>query len=127
MKREKFQLDFVLNRVSLSILWNAISTSNGLSDWFADKVEVKDKIFTFYWKGHEQIAEVLNSRIGNHIRFRWEEDKDTEYYFEFKMAIDEITNQVSLSIIDFAEPDEIDDAKALWTKQIKDLTRTIGA
>jgi hypothetical protein len=36
------------------------------------------------------------------VRFRWEEDEGTKYFFEMTITIDEITNDLSLNITDFA-------------------------
>jgi len=48
-------------------------------------------------------------------------------YFEFRIQVDDLTNDVSLIVTDFAEEDEIDDAKMYWENQIKELKNTIGA
>lgn len=125
MAKEKFKIEFGLSKVSLNLLWNSISTASGLEDWFADNVNVRDKIFTFKWKDSSQDAEQVSMRTGQFIRFRWLEDEDKSY-FEFKITIDEITQEVSLLITDFAEPEDIDDAKNLWNKQINDLRHSVG-
>lgn len=125
MAKEKFKVEFGLNKVSLNLLWNSISTASGLEDWFADNVNVRDKIFTFKWKGSTQDAEQVSMRTGQFIRFRWLEDEDKSY-FEFKITIDEITQEVSLMVTDFAEPEDIEDAQNLWNKQINDLRHSVG-
>jgi len=38
-----------------------------------------------------------------------------------------LTNDVSLFVIDFAEDDEVDEAKMLWENQIDDLKKIIGS
>ena len=38
-----------------------------------------------------------------------------------------MTSTVSLNVVDFAEPGEIESAKMLWEQQINDLKRIIGA
>ena len=50
MNKEKYHIEYVLNQVSRRSLWNHLTTSAGLSAWFADKVTVinMDK-YTFYW------------------------------------------------------------------------------
>jgi hypothetical protein len=40
---------------------------------------------------------------------------------------DEITKDVSLMVSDFAEEDEMDEAKQLWENQISDLKHIIGS
>ena len=54
----KYTLEFPINS-SVNILYKRLSTPSGLSEWFADDVMIKDKIFTFFWHGSNQKA---NSR-----------------------------------------------------------------
>lgn len=126
MTREKFQIEYTIKNVSLNMLWQTISTSNGLEEWFADKVIVDEKKFTFTWGDSSQVADLISIRASNFIRFRWEEDTNEKCFFELRIAVDEITKEVALIITDFAEKDEIEDAKILWDKQINDLFRNLG-
>jgi hypothetical protein len=41
--------------------------------------------------------------------------------------VDELTKDVALIITDFAEDDEINEAKQLWLNQINDLKKVIGS
>ncbi len=43
---------------------------------------------------------------------------EPSYYFEIRIQVDEITKDVSLMVTDFAEEDEIEEAKMLWDNQI---------
>ena len=124
--KEKFQLEYNLNNISVGILWNSISTHIGLSEWFADKVTVEDNIYTFQWGKSSQSAELLQSRTGSHIRFRWLDDDDSKIYFEFRIGLVEITNDVVLIVIDHAEPEELEDTIDLWNKQVEALKRHTG-
>lgn len=126
MNKEKFTIEFDLKSVSLNLLWTTISTPSGLEEWFADKVTINGKKHTFTWSGNSQEAELVGIRTGNYVRFKWLEDKNEKYYFEFKITVDDVTSEVGLAITDFAEPDEINDAKTLWNKQIKDMLHSIG-
>ncbi len=126
MDKEKFQLEFNLKNVSLNLLWSTISTPSGLEEWFADNVISRGKKFVFTWSGNSQEAEMISSRTGSFVRFRWDDDAGTKAYFEFKTAIDDITGEVALVITDFADMDDVDDAKILWGKQVKDLFRILG-
>ena len=40
---------------------------------------------------------------------------------------DEITKDVSLIVTDFAEEDEMEESKMLWTNQISDLKKILGS
>ena len=80
----------------------------------------------FFWDGSGQIAKIVSKKENKFIRFHWE-DEDDETYFEMKIQIDEITNDVALFVTDFAEDDEVEEAKMLWDNQIKDLFQILGA
>ena len=121
-----FQIEFPV-RSSLRILFNQISTPSGLSEWFADNVNLKGKNYTFFWNGDEQEAELLSKKNNQSIKFRWiDEPKDT--FFELKIIIDDITQDISLIITDFVEDEEDEEeAKLLWNKQIEKLRQSIGS
>lgn len=121
----KFELEYVVN-TTVKVLYPRLSTPSGLSDWFADNVDLNGDVFTFYWEGSEQSAKILFQRRDKAIRFRWEEDEGEDVYFEFKIRVDELTNEVALIITDFAEEDELDDARELWDKQIERFRRQLG-
>jgi hypothetical protein len=57
----KYEIEFPI-RSSLRILYNQISTASGLSEWFADNVNLSDKIYTFFWDGDQQNAELLSKK-----------------------------------------------------------------
>ena len=123
----KYTLEFPINS-SVNILYNRLSSSSGLSEWFADDVTMKDKIFTFLWDGSEQEAKLLKLKMNQFIRFKWEENDTQEDYFEFLIQVDEITLDVSLMITDFAEDEQDQKEQAeLWNKQISILKRAIGS
>ena len=121
-----FKIEFPI-RSSLRILYNQISTPSGLSEWFADNVNLNGKNYTFFWDGDEQEAELLSKKNNQSIKFRWtDEPKDT--FFELKIVIDDITQDISLIITDFAEDEEDEEeAKLLWNKQIEKLRQSIGS
>ncbi len=128
MKMIKYELEYILN-TSVKTLYPRLSTPSGLSDWFADNVNINDDIYTFFWEGSQESARVLFKRKDKAIRFRWLEDEEEgkSVYFEFKVRVEELTNEVALLITDFAEEDEIDDAKALWDKQVNRFRMRLGA
>jgi len=126
MARVKFQSEFVI-RSSPSLLYNYISNPSGLSEWFADNVNSRGEKYTFYWDGEEQSAFLMKSKQDSYVRFQWEDDEDTKYFFELNIVEDDLTGDVSLVITDFAEDDEIDEAKLLWESQIEDLKQVLGA
>ena len=126
MSKVKFELEFPIH-ASPTMLYQYFSTPSGLSEWFADNVNSRGKVYTFIWDGSEEVAKLLQKKADERIRFKWLEDESAEGYFEFKIQIDAITKDVSLIVTDFAEENEVDEAKMLWENQISELKYTIGA
>ncbi len=124
--KEKYELEYLF-KTSPGVLEKLISTPGGLSEWFADDVNIKDDIYTFIWDGSSEDARLLQHRANQKVKFKWLEDEEDDYYFEIAMKVDPMTNDVILTITDFAYEDEIDSAELLWDQQIDSLKRTIGA
>lgn len=124
----KYELEFPINS-SPQLLYQYISTPSGLSEWFADNVNSRGEYFTFIWDDSEEKARVASKKSGEKIKFRWidENNVDTDYFFELRILEDEITKDVSLMVIDYAEEDEVQEATLLWENQISDLKHVIGS
>ena len=123
--KTKFEIEFVIQS-SPQLLYNYISTPSGLSEWFADNVNSRGELFIFIWDGSEENAKLLKKKSDEFVRFAWEENDD-DSYFEMRIIVDEITKDVSLFISDFAEEDEMDEAKMLWENQVSDLKQVLGS
>ncbi|MBQ7853317.1 MAG: hypothetical protein IJ342_10695 [Muribaculaceae bacterium] len=109
----------------VSILWDYISSENGLKQWFADNVKIKDKDYTFIWKGYSQEAKMVGMRKGLALKLQWL-DAPSRTYFEMRILTSEMTDNTVLQITDFAEEDEMDESQDLWRSQIDTLRRVIG-
>ena len=123
-KKILFTLEYPV-RCSPGILYEFLSTPSGLQEWFADKVDERDGIFTFGWNGTEDKAELLDKEETKYIRFHWTHTTKEEY-FEFAIEKYEVTNQKILIVKDFAEKKDIKDQSQLWEYQVKDLFHRIG-
>lgn len=121
----KFELEFVIQS-SPKLLYQYISTPSGLSEWFADNVNSRGEIFRFIWDGAEEEAKLLKRKSDEFVRFAWAEEEDNSY-FELKIIVDDITSDVSLFITDFAEEDEVEEAKMLWQNQVSSLKQVLGS
>jgi uncharacterized protein YndB with AHSA1/START domain len=121
----KFEIEFVIQS-SPQLLYTYLATPSGLSEWFADNVNSRGEKFIFIWDGAEEIANLLKRKTDEFVRFRWEENED-DSFFEMKIIVDEITKDVSLFITDFAEEDEVEESKMLWSNQISDLKQVLGS
>jgi uncharacterized protein YndB with AHSA1/START domain len=124
----RYEIEFPINS-SPQLLYQYISTPSGLSEWFADNVNSRGEFFTFIWNDSEEKARLCSKKSGEKVRFKWVDDnnKDTEFYFELHIIVDEITKDVSLTVTDFAYSEEVSEAKLLWENQISDLKHVIGS
>ncbi len=122
----KYEMEFPI-QVSPSLLYQYISTPSGMSEWYADNVNSRGEFFTFIWEGSEEKARLLGKKSGERIKFRWVDDEESDYYFELRIQVDDITKDVSLMITDFAEEDEIEEGKMLWENMVTNLKQILGS
>ncbi len=126
--KKLFSLEFNFH-CSPQLLFQYLSTPSGLSEWFADDVNSRGEDFTFIWEDSEEYAKLLTKKNNESVKFMWVNDeKDYEkYFFEFLITVDEITKDVSLTVTDFSEGEEIEESKMLWTNLVGDLKQVLGA
>ena len=123
-KNIKYTLEFVI-RSSPFILFEFLSSPSGLAQWFADRVNVRQDNFIFYWEGNWQKAKIVEQLANEFIRFHWE-DSLPEEYFEFRITATEITGDTVLLITDFAHADELEEDQMLWHSQVHELITRLG-
>ncbi len=126
MEKIKYEMEFPIH-ASPALLFQYISTPSGMQEWYADNVNSRGEFFTFIWEGSEEEARLVSQKKSDFIRFQWMEDKDTDYYFEMRIQVDEITKDVSIMVTDFAEEDELDEGKMLWENMISELKQILGS
>ncbi len=124
----KYELEFPIHS-SPQLLYQYIITPSGLSEWFADNVNSRGEFYTFIWDDSEENAKLASKKSGEKVKFKWLDDnnKETEYFFELKIQVDEITNDVSLIVTDFSEEEELPENKLLWESLVSDLKHVIGS
>lgn len=121
----KYELEFVIH-ASPQMLYQYISTPSGLSEWYADNVNSRGEIYTFIWEDSEEKAKLLRKKMDESIKFRWLDSED-DAYFEMKIVVDEITGDVSLIVVDFAFPNDLEESKMLWENQVNELKHILGS
>jgi uncharacterized protein YndB with AHSA1/START domain/uncharacterized protein (DUF427 family) len=122
----KFEIEIVI-RASAELLYEFLVSPSGLSEWFCDDVNIRNGIYTFIWDGQLQQARLLKTVEEQLVRYQWV-DKTDGSYFEFKIQRDDLTNDISLIITDFAsDKTEQDSAKLLWQSQIDKLLHLMGS
>lgn len=122
----KFELEYVIHS-SASILFEFLTSPSGLSEWFCDDVNIRNENCSFVWDGVEQKAKLVKFIEEKLVRFQWE-DKGDGSYFEFRIEKDDLTNDISLMVTDFAETaEERESSKLLWDSQIEQLMKVLGS
>ena len=121
----KYEIEFPI-QASPNMLYQYISSASSLSEWYADNVNSRGKIFSFFWDGIEEQAELVSSKNNQFVKFKWLEEDD-DYYFEIRIVVDELTKDVSLMVTDFSEKGEVEESKMLWESQIADLKQVLGS
>jgi len=126
--KNKIELEYLL-KTSPKVFENMVSTPSGLSEWFADDVNIKDDVYTFYWDGSEEQARLLTKKNGNFMRWQWLKDsgEGSDIYFEIQYEVDPMTKALVLHITDFAEDDDMDEVRMLWESSVQELKRVLGA
>lgn len=120
-----YQLEFLVNTTP-KVLYSRLSSPAGLAEWFADDVNVRGDVYTFFWDDSEEKAKVISRKENVFIRFAWLSSDDEKAYTEFRIQTEDLTGDVSLVITDFSEEESQSDAIELWGKQIADLKHTLG-
>lgn len=124
-EKKKFNIEYEI-KSSPRILYTFLNEPNGLTQWFADDVSVRDQIYTFTWDDEQQTAKLIAIKENKLVRFRWIDD-NPQYYFEMEIVQDEMTGDVALSVTDFAAEGDIAERRLIWDNQIKYLISTLGA
>ncbi|MEC7128490.1 MAG: START-like domain-containing protein [Bacteroidota bacterium] len=125
MDKVRIDLEYII-KTSPTILFNCLSTPSGLSEWFADDVNIKNDRYTFFWDGSEETAILKNVRKSESVKFQWEDDEDEDYFFEMTIRIDDLTKDVALLVTDFAEEGEEDEIQLMWDNNVDNLKKAIG-
>ena len=83
----KFELEFPIH-ASPQMLFQYISSASGLSEWFADNVNSRGIIFSFFWDGSEEKAELISSKSNSFVKFKWLDDSEDqdECFFQIKIT-----------------------------------------
>ena len=78
MDKVRIDLEYII-KTSPTILFNCLSTPSGLSEWFADDVNIKNDRYTFFWDGSEETAILKNVRKSESVKFQWEDDEGVKH------------------------------------------------
>jgi uncharacterized protein YndB with AHSA1/START domain len=130
MGKFKFVTEFEV-KASQKMLFPYISSASGLSQWFADDVNInEDKVFIFLWDGEEHRAKKVSQKLNLSVKFEFlpeeEEDEEDPNYIELKLNVNELTQSVYLQITDYSDFDDQEEQQELWENQVYLLKEMIG-
>lgn len=131
MNKYKFVAEFEIN-ASKKMLFPYLNSASGLSQWFADDVNInEDKIYNFIWDGEDHKAKIAAHRTNNLVKFEFlpeNGDQETEdpAYVEFKLDMNELTQSVFISVTDYSENEDEDELHDLWSGLIHNLKEIVG-
>ena len=123
-EKTKIHLEYMINS-SPRILYPFLVEPNELAQWFADDVNYHDGIYEFIWDSESRRAKIIATRDNKSVKFKWLDDEPN--YFEMEIIQDELTNDVSLAIVDFVKDEDLDESKKIWDNSISYLQSVIGA
>lgn len=127
MKKERYDIEFVLGNASQRSLWRMLTDPLALEEWFADKVMLHNKtLFTFIWDKKAMNAEMVLKKPMTQVRYCWVMEESLNTYFEFKIHKQDLTGDMALEVSDFAYAIDREDSILLWQYQIDQLKRRLG-
>lgn len=128
--KKLFTADFEIH-ASIKMLYPYIQTASGLSEWFADDVNISpEKVFTFVWDHEEHKAMMTAHRTNHFARFEYlpetKEDEKDPSYFELRLEINELTQTTFIKVNDYSDFDDMDELQDLWEGLIENLKKVVG-
>ena len=131
MDRAKLELEYIIN-TSPTILFNCLSTPSGLSEWFADDVNINniDKTLIFIVDGEERIAVIDSINKNRYVKFRFlmdgEKPKENDT-LEFRLEVNDLTQEVFVRVEEYTESDDLEESYQIWDNLLAQLKEIIGA
>ncbi len=128
--KKLFTADFEIH-ASIKMLYPYIQTASGLSEWFADDVNISpEKVFTFVWDHEEHKALMTAHRTNHFVRFEYlaetKVDEKDPSYFEVRLEVNELTQTTFIKVIDYSDFDDMDELLDLWEGLIENLKKVVG-
>jgi uncharacterized protein YndB with AHSA1/START domain len=124
-KRMMYKLEYIF-RPSPTIIYQFLTTPACLVRWFCDEVDINANVYTFSWDGDEQDAVLIEDWEDELLRFEWNDAPAPNEYLEFNISKSPITDETVLTISDFCDTNEFNEAKKLWDAQIAQLRVQTG-
>jgi len=131
MAKQKFVGEFEIN-ASKAMLFPYLSTASGLSQWFADDVNIDsfNKTLIFILDGEERVAKIDSLKNNQYVKFIFvheDEHEDDKDFMEFRLEINELTQSVFIKVTEYTETDDLDESHQIWENLLSNLKEIIGA
>ena len=128
--KKKYNIEYEI-RSSPKILFNFISTPNGLAQWFADDVNLDpQKNFVFIWDNQKSPAKKTIQKLNQQVKYEFiskdPKDNDDPSYIEFNLEESELTQTSFLKIIDYSEIESEQDMQELYQSLVHNLKEIVG-
>lgn len=122
--RTLYTLEYTF-KAKAELLYSYIAIPFNLSVWFADKVEVENEVYSFYWKDSKEIAKMSKQAFKKKVVFHWLERRGEEF-LTFQIDTDELTGSTVLTISDWDDTDQLEQAELMWNGAIDKLKKLVG-
>ena len=131
MEMQKINIERELNSTSAAIIWNVMSTPEGMALWLADSVTQDGNSLTFTWGSpydhHEKrTATILQKKKNQCIRFAWDDEQDMGTFVEIMIDKSTLTGEYMMHITDFTAPDDREWLFDTWAHNFRRLRRSSG-
>lgn len=121
--KKQLSLEYEMRSIAKNIYYY-ISSADGLSQWYAEKVTAKGDHYRFVWHNDEYTAKKIYAKENKSVKFLWTEDEP--YYFELEILHLELSNTISLAVTDFISDENRSDRIAIWNNQIQSLQNLLS-
>jgi len=124
-------VEYPLETTSPNIVWQMISTAEGLQKWIANQVTESDGSMTFKWgepwtEQETKTAIIIEKERNRFIRMKWDHDDNEAAYWEMRIEKSELTGHLALTITDFADDGDKQYLYDLWNDNMKRLHEISG-
>lgn len=117
-------------KASKKMLYPYLSSASGLSQWFADDVNIdEDKILTVIWDGEENKAKMVAHRTNSLVKIEFlpTDENDTDpNWVEFKLDMSDMTQSVFVRVTDYSEMEDEEELSELWENLMHNLKEIVG-
>ena len=122
--RTEINLEFIF-ACSPAMLHKFLTTSDGLTSWFCEEVEINNDQYTFTWEGETEKAKLIENHAKSHIQFDWAGRENPEST-RFEIIRSPITRETILYVKTTCEDSFKDEEEIYWNNIIEELKHATG-